>query len=139
MTDILNAHSPRWENNNKSSILLQVLFSHLEQEVPFSAFPDDPQEYGRELYVRAVFGEFGPIAEYVTPIPYAIASSENPPLRQQRLAQAGVMVQHWDILGDAAQADAWRDYYRALYALVESEAWPVVNEWPTPPSSGLDV
>ncbi|WP_421174103.1 phage tail protein [Aeromonas enteropelogenes] len=135
MTDILNAHSPRWETIDKSAILLQVRFSHLAEEVPFSACHDDPVAYGRELYVRAAFGEFGPIAEYVTPTPYAIASSENPPLRQQRLAQAGAMVQRWDILGNAVQADAWRDYYRALYALAESEIWPMVGVWPQEPSA----
>ncbi|GAB5991315.1 hypothetical protein [Aeromonas enteropelogenes] len=135
MTDILNAHSPQWEAIDKSAILLQVRFSHLAEEVPFSACHDDPMAYGRELYVRAVFGEFGPIAAYIAPTPYAIANIENPTLRQQRLVQAGDMVQHWDILGDATQADAWRDYYRALYALVECAEWPLVSTWPNQPSN----
>lgn len=35
--------------------------------IPFTASPDDPEEHGRELYARAIAGDFGPIAEYVPP------------------------------------------------------------------------
>jgi hypothetical protein len=30
--------------------------------VPFTAVPDDSEEHGRELYARAIAGDFGPIA-----------------------------------------------------------------------------
>lgn len=36
--------------------------------IPFTASPDDPEDYGRELFARAKAGEFGPIADYVDPI-----------------------------------------------------------------------
>lgn len=37
--------------------------------VPFTASPDDVEEHGRDLYARAVAGEFGEIAPYVAPVP----------------------------------------------------------------------
>ena len=36
--------------------------------IPFTASPDDPEDYGRDLFTRAKAGEFGPIAAYVDPI-----------------------------------------------------------------------
>jgi hypothetical protein len=37
--------------------------------VPFHATPDDITEHGRELYARALAGDFGPVAPYVAPDP----------------------------------------------------------------------
>lgn len=36
--------------------------------IPFTASPDDPEEHGRDIYQRAVSGEFGPVAECVQPV-----------------------------------------------------------------------
>ncbi|MGL5841166.1 MAG: hypothetical protein ACRCYK_05075 [Aeromonas hydrophila] len=132
---VISAHSPHWLDATHSRLQLTVLFSHLADAVAFTASATDVERYGRDLFANAVAGEFGPIAEYVAPTPYTIANDEHPPLRQQRLAQARAMVQHWDILGDTTQIAAWRDYYRALYALAECETWPMVDEWPLVPDS----
>lgn len=35
--------------------------------IPFTASPDDVEPHGRDLYARAMAGEFGPVAEYVPP------------------------------------------------------------------------
>ena len=44
--------------------------------IPFGADPNDPEPHGRELFARAVAGEFGPIAEYVAPIVPVIIPQE---------------------------------------------------------------
>ncbi|WP_421238389.1 hypothetical protein [Aeromonas enteropelogenes] len=132
---VLSANTPRWLDAAHSRLQLTVLFSHLDEEVEFTASSADVEPHGRYLFANAVEGKYGPIADYVALIPYAIASRKNPSLRQQCLAQAGVMVQRWDILGDVVKADAWREYYRALYALAESEIWPMVDVWPQEPSA----
>lgn len=36
--------------------------------IPFMASPDDCEAHGRELYARAIAGEFGDIAPYVAPV-----------------------------------------------------------------------
>lgn len=62
---ILGASAPTWGNNDKTIINLKVRFSTFpEQDLPFTANPDDASEHGRELFSRAKFGEFGAIAPY---------------------------------------------------------------------------
>jgi hypothetical protein len=48
---------------------MDVDFDELDDDfVPFGASPTYDYEYGRDLFARAVAGEFGPIAEYVEPV-----------------------------------------------------------------------
>lgn len=58
------AHSPEFTEN--SSINLLVTFEGIG-EIPFTASQDDSSTHGRELYARAIAGEFGPVAPYVAP------------------------------------------------------------------------
>lgn len=56
----IDGRNPRYDVSGDGSILLEI---NLDGEwVPFIARPDDSTEYGPELYLRAVAGEFGPIA-----------------------------------------------------------------------------
>lgn len=64
-----NPHSPVWANAEHTCINLLVTFDWLPEEVPFTAAPWDVEEHGRELYQRAMDGEFGEIAEYSAPVP----------------------------------------------------------------------
>ena len=60
---ILDAKNPQWVND-KSAINLEVNFAHLPEEyVSFTASPEDPEKHGRELYERALDGEFGEIIQ----------------------------------------------------------------------------
>lgn len=49
----------RWSGNK--AVDMVVDFEGIGP-VPFTAAPDDCEEHGRELYARAVAGDFGPIA-----------------------------------------------------------------------------
>ena len=61
------AKNPQFENAEGTSICLTVKFNEIETELPFSATPFDCYEYGRDLYARALEGEFGTIKEYIAP------------------------------------------------------------------------
>lgn len=63
------ANSPVWATLGNTSINLTVKFSAFGFEVPFSASPQDSELHGRQIFSRAVAGEFGPIAPYVAPVP----------------------------------------------------------------------
>ncbi|AWH15326.1 tail fibers protein [Aeromonas phage 14AhydR10PP] len=72
---IVGASAPSWSNEHKTAITLMVLFEHMGQEViPFTASPDDALDYGRELFSRAKFGEFGEVAPYTGPLDSEIAA-----------------------------------------------------------------
>ena len=54
----------RWINAERTGIDMMITIGG--QKMPFTARADDPEDYGRELFHRAVSGEFGEIAEPIT-------------------------------------------------------------------------
>ena len=65
----------RWGNANKTCVILSIDFAHNDADlgssgeyVDFYAIPNDCEAHGRELYARAIAGEFGVIADYVEPV-----------------------------------------------------------------------
>lgn len=58
---VISARNPVFTDDG---VELLVTFTGLG-EVPFHARPTDPEALGRDLYIRAIAGEFGPVA----PIP----------------------------------------------------------------------
>ena len=67
---LISAANPRYLNAEGTAITLDCEFSHLPGEIhPFCAMPIDVEAHGREVYARAVAGEFGQIAPYVAPPP----------------------------------------------------------------------
>lgn len=61
----------KWATEDHSSIECEVNFNDITDEEwsPFGANPNDHYEHGREIFARAVAGEFGEVAEYVAPPP----------------------------------------------------------------------
>lgn len=136
--EVITAANPRHFAGDQESITLDVLFSHLEEVVEFTARRDDAERHGRELYSRAVFGEFGEIKVLTPP----------PPTEAELLARldealklaAAVMapLEDADKLGiiserEKAQLTAWQRYRVALYRLPQSEGWPTNVIWPDAP------
>lgn len=66
---MMTARDPRWANAEHTAIDLNASFPWLNEEVPFTAMPNDCEEHGVDLFNRAVAGEFGSIAPYVAPEP----------------------------------------------------------------------
>jgi hypothetical protein len=136
--DVISAANPRHIETDTDSVTLDVLFSHLPNAIPFAARKDDPEEYGRELYSRAVFGEFGPI-EVITPPPPTEPEQYarlNRLLKQAATAMAPLLdAEELGIISDTErdQLTAWRRYRIALYRLPQSEDWPTVVSWPQAP------
>lgn len=64
----MKATNPRFVNAENTQI--DLIVNHpVFGEIPFTASPDDVEEHGRDLFARAVAGEFGPVADYVPPPP----------------------------------------------------------------------
>lgn len=64
------AKNPAWANSEHTMIDLTVKFSHINEELPFSATPDDSEAHGRAIFAAAQAGEYGPVLEFVPePLP----------------------------------------------------------------------
>lgn len=63
------AKDPKWANAEQTLIDLTVKWDAIDEELPFTASPNDSEEHGCSLFAAAQAGEFGPIAEYVAPPP----------------------------------------------------------------------
>lgn len=81
---LISAANPRYLNAEGTAIIVDCEFSHLPGEIhSFCAMPIDVEAHGREVYARAVAGEFGQITPYVAPplvIPKVVT------MRQAKLA-----------------------------------------------------
>ena len=120
----LSATTPQWANAGQTTINLTVDFEGVGA-VPFSASASDSEAHGREIFNRAVAGDFGPIAAYVAP-PVVIPTTVT--MRQARLAMldAGILTSVRDALaamtgptGEAARIE-WE------YALMLERSNPLV-------------
>ena len=56
---ILSVRDPRWSSADKQTIDCWIRTNTQQQELPFTASPDDPEPHGRDIYTRCVAGEFG--------------------------------------------------------------------------------
>lgn len=62
--------NPIWVNAEHTMIDCFITTSQFgDEELPFTADPNDCEAHGRSLFARIVGGEFGPIGEYVPPEP----------------------------------------------------------------------
>lgn len=122
-----------WNNADHNSLTTTVTFIEAGETMPWTVTKDDIEAHGRWLFAMARDGEFGPIAEYVPPTDLEVATRDNPKTRQRELAYAIAQAQHWEMMGAPEQANAWRDYYQALYALEATPDWPMVELWPEAP------
>lgn len=136
--DVITATNPRHLVGDEESITLDVRFSHLEEVVEFTARRDDAERHGRELYSRAVFGEFGEI-KVITPPP--LTEAEQLARLDEALKRAAAVMaplEDADKLGmiserEKSQLTAWQRYRVALYRLPQSEGWPTDVTWPDAP------
>lgn len=136
--EIVSAENPRRMEWDETSITLDVLFSHEQELMPFTAKADDRERHGRELYVRALRGEYGEIAVIATP---KLTDEQQRARLDNALKQAAAIMaplEDAEKLGIITQAEteqltAWRLYRVALYRLPQSEGWPADIEWPPAP------
>ena len=66
---ITSATNLQWGNPEHTYINMNVTFAHTGNEVlPFTANQNDTEAHGKDIFNRAVSGEWGSIAEYVEPV-----------------------------------------------------------------------
>ena len=148
----LDAKNPKYSNADNSSITLEVNFNHLPEEyVEFNADPNDSAAYSKELFDRAVAGDFGDVAAYEPPsdVTGEAAMAVVRHRRNQALAETDyVMVADYFNSLTTTKQEEWTAYRSALRDLPASGITPVMrwNEsldahelvgvtWPTKPGA----
>ena len=121
----------KYANEEHTAIDLSVKFSHINEEISFTASINDSEAHGVDLYNRAVNGEFGPIAAY-EPITYTIEQLATI-ARQKRnelLKQCD-----WTQLNDIPEATQllWQSYRQVLRDIPDSVGFPYTIDWPIEP------
>ena len=156
MLTVMTARQPVWNEALHTSLNLLVTFEETAQmlgEMPFTASADDCEAHGRELFARALMGEFGEIAE-----PAVLVLERTALLaRDQRSALATATISGLQTalstLQDAirlnlatedevaalslkqAELDAWCTYRVYLSRVELQEGFPVALDWPNAPTT----
>ena len=131
--EVISARNPVWVNAEHTCIDLYVLFSHLPNEIPFTSHPEDPEAHGRDIYNRALAGEFGEVAEYVPPPPPTI--EEQSVIERQNRDQL-ISNTDWTQASDIPQStkDKWASYRQLLRDVPQQEGFPFNIVWPEKPT-----
>lgn len=68
--------NPVFISKDGQAIECMVEFDHLSYECPFIARPNDSEAHGKEIFRRALAGDFGPISPFVEESPAVETASE---------------------------------------------------------------
>ncbi len=74
---LISASNPVFSNVTGSQINLDVQFEEFSTPIPFTACPDDVEPHGKEIFAKALAGEFGIVGAYVPP-PAPVANAPQP-------------------------------------------------------------
>jgi hypothetical protein len=130
------AKNPVWVDENYTMIDLTIKWAEIDEELPFTASPDDCEAHGRAIFVAAVAGEYGSVAKYLpppAPTPEELAAEVRAE-RNRLLAESD-----WTQMPDAraamgeVKAAEWDTYRQALRDVPEQEGFPENVVWPTKP------
>lgn len=130
MFKIEYAKNPEWTNSKKQQINLVVKFVEIDQEVSFTADPNDSVEHGRVLFQQALSKAYGEIAE-----PDLILELEKEKvlvrLKRNQLLAASDWTQSPDI--PQATRESYTAYRQALRDVPQQEGFPQQVIWPDLP------
>jgi hypothetical protein len=130
--NIIYAKNPIWADESHTLIDLSVRFEEIDEDLPFTASPNDCAAHGRLLHANALAGAYGVIAEYVPPpLPTAeeLAAGARG-WRNKLLAETD-----WSQAGDVPQPtkDLWAPYRQALRDVPQQAGFPTTIIWPVEP------
>ena len=119
---LVYAKNSAWSNRSKTFINLVVRFEEIDEELPFTASSNDVEEHGRDIFTRAVAGEFGSIAEFepVEPTIEEVSQAVRTE-RDKRLSETD-----WTQGTDVPQStkDKWADYRQTLRDMPQQVGFP---------------
>lgn len=132
-----NVTNLKWANQEHTLIDCEVTFETIGT-VPFTATPNDTEEHGRDIYTRAIAGEFGSIAEWTPPTTEELA-------QRARGHRDNLLSELDSIVGNplrwasftTEQQTAWANYRQALLDVPQQADFPNTINWPTKPEGAV--
>lgn len=125
---MIEARSPRF--NAFGTIDLEIN-DQVFGWIPFTAAPSDQEDHGREIYARAMAGEYGPVAAYIHSEPTEAEKAAVARIKRDSLLAATDWTQLPDV-PDSTRAK-WASYRQALRDVPEQIGFPSEITWPTSP------
>lgn len=119
---LVYAKNPKWANRSQTIIDLTVRFEEIDEDLPFTANPEDSEPHGREIFARALNNDFGDIGAFDVPPPTIETVAEEIKLeRNNRLAATD-----WTQLPDVPQStkELWEPYRQQLRDLPQDLNFP---------------
>jgi hypothetical protein len=130
--ELISARDCSWADAEGIAINMWATFdAYPNEELPFTANPNDPLPHVQDAYNRAKAGEFGEIASFV---PYVPTEDElSAQIRAERTAL--LIASDWTQLPDVPQStkDLWAPYRQALRDVTAQSGFPETIEWPVAP------
>ena len=129
----------KWGNAEHTIILCEVDFDHLDEiYVPFSATANDKYQHTKEIFAKAIAGDFGIVAEYEPPAPPTteLLAFQARDQRNDLLLEVDSIVGNplrWASFSETEQ-QAWADYRQALLDVPQQAGFPNTINWPTKPT-----
>ena len=119
---LVYAKNPVWANRSQTLISLTVRFEEIDEDLPFTANPNDVEAHGRDIFARAKAGEFGQVADFTTVAPTVDQIIEL--LKNKRNARLAAT--DWTQLPDVPQAtrDLWEPYRQTLRDFPQQSGFP---------------
>lgn len=104
--------------------------------IPFTASADDPESHGRELYSKAIAGDFGTIAPYAGLNEIEIDAMYIRSQRDQLLSEVDIVVSNPLRWNDMTKLDQqlWSEYRQLLLDVPQQEGFPSNVIWPIKPT-----
>jgi len=126
----------KWCDEEKTVIECLVKYAEFDEPHPTGVNAHCPDKHIKEIWTKALTGEYGVIAEYVPPPP------PPPPTTEQLAAQARAErdqllgATDWTQAADVPQAtkDKWAPYRQALRDVPQQSGFPTDIVWPTKPA-----
>lgn len=129
---IEHAENPVWADEAHTVINIDVRFDEIPAVLHRYTAKEQDIAHSRELFLRALDGEFGKIAEHVPPPgPTEEQMAEEVRSRRDRLLRET----DWTQLPDVPEKtkDAWTAYRQALRDVPEQPDFPTQIDWPEKP------
>lgn len=140
---LIYAKDPVWANRSQTLINLTVRFEEIDEDLPFTANPNDTEDHGRDIYARAIAGEFGevalfePIAPTVEQVAQAIRKARNYKLETE-VDPIVTNPLRWAELSPEQQ-QAYSDYRRALLDMTDDANFPWYNQTVVVVNEGFEI